>query len=53
MNAILTWTVGRLVEAAVVDIGNTIGTDVGLIIVSAGIPESMSSSKISSKEVAY
>ena len=40
-------------NAAVVDTGNIFGIDVGLIIVSAGIPESMSSSKISSKEVAY
>ena len=39
-------------NAVVGDVGNKVGTDVGLIMVSAGIPESMSSSKISSKEVA-
>ena len=53
MNALLTLGLGRLVNAAVRDMGNVVVTDVGLIIVSAGIPESMSSSKISSKEVAY
>ena len=40
-------------NAAVGDVGNEVGPDVGLIMVSAGIPESMSSSNIWSREVAY
>eukprot|EP00957_Ditylum_brightwellii_P204189 15338049-Ditylum_brightwellii.AAC.1 len=52
VNALLIWTCGRLMKAAVVDAGNVVGTSVGQSIVPTWMPESMSSSKILSKQVA-